>query len=654
MKTVVNNKIEHPVSDGVLNYLKMKTSGALLVTGDWGCGKTYFFKNYLFEEIKRSTSFVPIMVSLFGIKELKELPERVLYAYLDKVGKNITSLGKLTQIAKNIADALPLVNNYVDINKLLGSGDGLYRIIPDDVLICFDDIERAIEVIDINELLGVINELVENKGYKVIIVANESFIAGNEKGKQLIFKEKVIEKTLVYVPDIVSVFKEITSSYGNTDFFNFMSDTVIIQSISPTDDSLAGFPDLRKQLSNIRTIKFAIEHFYAIFSFYNTNEKSSKEDYIVKKKLRNYWAFVLATSIEYKLNNISFEDNRTLATYQNVVNMELDLGDNDNAGLDELEEDKNKQEKNKQDERYANMFFKKFFLRISEDPIFHKVLYDFVTAGIKVDYAILDEYMNQKINIKDNKINPAHELLSLFMHGFWRFKNNEIKDKLTTLLEYVEKSKLEDYTSYINATVYLFSLRELLSVTDEILMQKIKSGIDKFTEGAEVNYLVKTHIQMAGSYLSADTKWVFEYIMDCIDFKINTENKREETLLEEKFHHDLEGFLKEFIQMEQYSTSKYFGIPILKNFDLEKIKVRVQHLEPNDAMCLRTFIEERYIKTPMEQIKEEIIFLKAIKEGLDKIDFSEKNMTNIIIRDHLKPMLNKALGIFEHLNKCSV
>lgn len=661
METVVNNKIEHPVSDGVLNYLKMKTSGALLVTGDWGCGKTYFFKNYLFGEIKSNTSFIPIMVSLFGIKELKELPERVLYAYLDKVGKNITSLGKITQFAKNIADALPVVNNYVDVNKLLGSGDGLYRIIPNEIVICLDDIERAIEVININEMLGVINELVENKGYKVIVVANESFITekGNskdeDKGKQLIFKEKVIEKTLVYVPNIVAVFKEIASSYDNPDFFDFMSDTGVIQSINPTDESLTNFPKLRKQLSNIRTLKFAIEHFYAIFQLYNTNGKSYKENRIIKRKLRNYWTFILAVSIEYKLNNLSFEDNRTLATYQNIVNLELDLGDKDEVSFDELdEEEQDKQEKNKQDAQYANVFFKKFFIRISEEPIFHKLLYDFVTAGIKVDYRELDESMNLKINIKDNKINPAHELLNQFMHGYWRFDNIQAPENLKALLGYVRDAKLENYNSYINATVYLYSLKELLDIKDDVLKQEIKEGIAKFTKNVEMNHFVKIHTQMSGSHLSESTKWVCDYIIELIDSKINIETKIEEEELEAKFYRNLEDFLKEFLASEQYSTPKYLGIPILNKFNLEDVKDRIQHLEPNDVMCLRTFVDERYIKTPTKEIKEEIVFLRAIKDGLDKIDYSDKNLTNIIIRDHLKPMLNKALGIFEHLNKCSV
>lgn len=591
------------------------------------------------------------MVSLFGIKELRELPERVLYAYLDKVGKNVTSLGKLTQFAKNIADALPLVNNYIDINKVLGSGNGLYRIIPNEVLICFDDIERAIEVIDINEILGIINELVENRGYKVIVVANENFIKEKESindEKQLVFKEKVIEKTLAYIPDIIAIFKEIISSYDNSDFINFMCDENIIKSVNPQDKSLSKFPKLKKQLSNIRTLKFAIEHFYVIFLMYEENGKSYKDDSIVKMKLRNYWAFILAIAIEYKINNLSFEDNRTLATYQNVANLEIDFGDKNEIGFNDSEEEQDTHEKVRQDERYANMFYKKFFLRISEEPIFHQTLYDFITAGAKVEYSVLDEYMNQKINVKDNKINPAYELLNKFMNGYWKFRNDEIDTNLTSLLESAENSKFEDYISYINATVYLFSLKDLICLTDEILKQKIKSGIDRFTERTEVNYIVKTNVEMAASYLSTNLKWVLDYIIQSIDNKMELDLKKEKTLLEEKFQIDLEDFTKEFLPDEQFSTPAYLSIPILKDFDLESVKTKVQHLEPNDAMCLRTFINERYIKMPAGEINEEIIFLKAIKEGLETIDLTEKNLTNIIIRDHLHPILDKALQKMEY------
>ena len=53
MNTIVDTRLNNPVADGVFNYLNMKTSGALLVTGDWGCGKTYFLKNYLIKTLFR-------------------------------------------------------------------------------------------------------------------------------------------------------------------------------------------------------------------------------------------------------------------------------------------------------------------------------------------------------------------------------------------------------------------------------------------------------------------------------------------------------------------------------------------------------------------------------------------------------------------------
>lgn len=188
-----------------------------------------------------------------------------------------------------------------------------------------------------------------------------------------------------------------------------------------------------------------------------------------------------------------------------------------------------------------------------------------------------------------------------------------------------------------------FQITELIGLTDEILEHKIKNGIDIFTKRTEVNHIVKTNVEMTASYLSTNLKWVLEYIIQSINNKMELDLEKEKNLLEEKFKSDLEEFTKEFLPKEQFSTPAYLNIPILKDFDLESVKTKVQHLEPNDAMCLRTFINERYIKMPVADIKEEIIFLEAIKEGLETIDFTEKKLTNIIIRDHLQPILNKAL-----------
>ena len=48
-----------------------KPVGALLLTGEWGCGKTYLVENELREKLQNTHSIV--RVSLFGISELLPL-----------------------------------------------------------------------------------------------------------------------------------------------------------------------------------------------------------------------------------------------------------------------------------------------------------------------------------------------------------------------------------------------------------------------------------------------------------------------------------------------------------------------------------------------------------------------------------------------------
>jgi type II secretory ATPase GspE/PulE/Tfp pilus assembly ATPase PilB-like protein len=43
---IISEKMQH-IYDAVYNHVNMRTNGALLVTGNWGSGKTYYFKNFL-------------------------------------------------------------------------------------------------------------------------------------------------------------------------------------------------------------------------------------------------------------------------------------------------------------------------------------------------------------------------------------------------------------------------------------------------------------------------------------------------------------------------------------------------------------------------------------------------------------------------------
>lgn len=117
-------------------------------------------------------------------------------------------------VLKEVKD-IPVIGDYINVKGIWGEGKALYKLIPQKAVVCLDDLERAVEKFDINDLLGVINDLVENQYLKVVVIANKEYI--NEKQnanndiKHEIFYEKVIEKTLHFEPCILDVFKTLVN-----------------------------------------------------------------------------------------------------------------------------------------------------------------------------------------------------------------------------------------------------------------------------------------------------------------------------------------------------------------------------------------------------------------------------------------------------------
>jgi len=89
----------------VEDYLIKESNNALLITGEWGVGKTYFFNNILSREIEKtsikgdtSSTFTSIRVSLFGVTNIDDIGRRIfteLFPRLEKgikIGKGIAKL----------------------------------------------------------------------------------------------------------------------------------------------------------------------------------------------------------------------------------------------------------------------------------------------------------------------------------------------------------------------------------------------------------------------------------------------------------------------------------------------------------------------------------------------------------------------------------
>lgn len=167
-------------------YLTLNNPGfAVLITGDWGSGKTHQIENAIPKELQ-------CHVSLFGIRDPNEIyasvfakmyPGRNLAKKIISLTKDFTNeINGFTFGSGSLAVSMlsPLIKETVDKNKV----------------IIFDDLERC--PMNNEEKLGIINHYIEHHRCKVFILAHDEKI----KDDFLTTKEKVIGHTIKISPEI--------------------------------------------------------------------------------------------------------------------------------------------------------------------------------------------------------------------------------------------------------------------------------------------------------------------------------------------------------------------------------------------------------------------------------------------------------------------
>ena len=194
----------------LLDYVKDNTyKQAVLIDGEWGSGKTFFIKEKLIPELKRNYSEYSILyISLYGLDSCSQLMNEIYEAqYSNIIRKNLgDSKGELLEKGLNIAGKLITTGlKYFNIDpKDLPSISDIKDI--KDIIIIFDDLERC--NIDVNQLLGFINNLVEHNDIQVIIVANQAEIGRINTTKDLATKYLVAMDERINLPEDESCKKD--------------------------------------------------------------------------------------------------------------------------------------------------------------------------------------------------------------------------------------------------------------------------------------------------------------------------------------------------------------------------------------------------------------------------------------------------------------
>lgn len=260
--------------------------GALLLTGEWGCGKTYLVDRDLADAL-HATHFI-VRVSFLGIDSVEALNDVVRKQYLMVC---TPYLGKMKQRKENmkngqyflgaLAKALEAINpiqggiasafvgvdplEYIPLEPVVE--DFHEKKAKKRVVLVFDDLNRS--QLDWGKFVGTINEYCENKGFTTIVIGDMEAIRANPKFDTMLYKtvkEKTIARTVRYLPDFQKVVAKILeeSEWPSPDYAEFLAENV--QTITDVfcDDASVANPTIRKY-HNLRSLNCALQDFYRLY-----------------------------------------------------------------------------------------------------------------------------------------------------------------------------------------------------------------------------------------------------------------------------------------------------------------------------------------------------------------------------------------------------
>lgn len=188
------------IEGDLINAINDEHSKVIALTGKWGTGKTFLWKKV---RIKMESDFnnlkKPIYISIFGAKSINELKLRIMQnIYLD----DVDPVNKYKEVGFELFKAV--VKKYTDFSITDAS---LLLVLPQLAsgrLIVIDDVERKHKSLDIDELLGFLDEYSKLHKVKFLVILNTDQLADADIWKTL--HEKVIDFDIKLTPTAAECF----------------------------------------------------------------------------------------------------------------------------------------------------------------------------------------------------------------------------------------------------------------------------------------------------------------------------------------------------------------------------------------------------------------------------------------------------------------
>ncbi len=582
MKYLSEEEIKNELNDYIYN---VNIKYATLLNGSWGSGKTFFIKMYIeeleqkYKENKKDNKYKkPVYISLYGLNNVSEVKNKIVLSLIKN--EKIKQIMPFIDVGLEIGSEFIASNSFVQDSrsKLSKIIDALYKI--DNLIIFFDDLERC--NININSIMGYINELVEQNNIKVIIVADENKIGKVNYSKNLELKHLVALSDNIKMEDKQKKKDFLISNETNKNMkLQFTKEEVIARTKYLFGEDTLYNEIKEKLIGKVIYYRADICDIYDKFvDIIITNNNANT----IAKKNKEKFLKLLENEKYYNLRTLQFIFqcfNRLVHETQNII---------ENGDVKEI--------------FWSDLFFyctikslqikqgKKLYnwepnqefgtIYLESQLIDYKgtnciVGFRFVDDYIEKSYLnkkkiknVLNDYKNMVLNEISNPNDPLYKLKT-----WWIISESELNTIIDELIVKIENNEysLELYSKIVN---YLSRIEEM-----DVEKEKIRKAIDKLEENIRKKIVVGKYSEDNLLSGTSETLKIYQKNIDNIKKLVYQKEKNDdEEQISIIFASDDWGVkLKEYCKNNSYKFSQNRNFANILDIDAIILNIKSKNIE---------------------------------------------------------------------------
>lgn len=635
--------------ESVLDYVRSDyTDYAIMINGEWGAGKTYFWNNQIKRKIEslslNGRRYKTIYMSLYGISNLEEISKKIFIETTQLMDKDLRRYMQTHE-----QDGIPeYAKTSIDMANLFGVSKSGERIDYDeffsitDKVLCFDDLERA--NVDVIDILGYINNFVEHDHMKTIIICNEKELATKMKSENLEMKtfiatyllDKQGELNNNDIPMVEKIKDRIEKVFERTNDYERIKEKLIGETFeyAPKFDYIINGILMRYE-SNPSLLKFLRENSSYIMSTFKRSGTRNlrilkqalndfKKVYEMTEKLypntnrlimQTMLIFTIAASFEIKAGKITkekfkfIEDNEE---YKSILVSSRVLMDNRQF--------------------YIKEFDSNYYYNFKAEYRFFKFIEYYIRTRI-FDMKLFKKDMEEaELSSGGEKEMPAYK--KILVEEYWKIPDDKFFDVIYEALEDVKKGKLQliEIAKLFVYYIYFYN-NNLISYDLKTLKEDFITGMNLAVTHSRYFPNVREELEKISIYNNSS---------DDINDVVSSFNQLNDELLEKEYEIKAEEIFKNIpMKMEQFYErfdTECMDIPIFKYYDPYQILQRIS-CAPNEDIVI---IKERMLKRAKQHpdvLKEEMKNMNSLKRMItDYLKGKDTTIKTVIMKGFAKDL----------------